>query len=56
MNVVTESDNVGYAASYDGDANIVIKHVRVVWRPQTMVTQRQGLYFPWALVAVRQHC
>jgi hypothetical protein len=44
MSVVTESDDVGYAASYDGDVNIVIKHVRVVQGPQTMVTQREGLY------------
>jgi hypothetical protein len=46
MSVVTKSDDVGYAASYDGDVNIVIKHVRVVQGPQTMVTQREGLYSP----------
>jgi hypothetical protein len=46
MSVVTKSDDVGYASPYDGDVNIVIKHVPVVQGPQTMVTQREGLYSP----------
>jgi hypothetical protein len=49
MSVVTGSDNVGYAASYNGDVNIVIKHVRAVQGPQTMVTQPGGLVFPSGL-------
>ena len=46
MSVVTGSDNVDYTASYNSDADIVIKHVRVVQGPQTTLRIREGLYFP----------
>jgi hypothetical protein len=46
MSVVTGSDNVDYTASYNSDANIVIKHVRVVQGPQTALRSREGLYSP----------
>lgn len=49
MSVGTGSDNVGYAASYNGDVNIVIKHVRVVQGLQTTLRSRESLYSPSGL-------